>query len=222
MNEMSKPKFPPSERRVVRTRGVDHLALGHLVAAHEIQFELAKAGGDEVTEVADPRHRGSLADSNGALPGVGDHRAVVGDAEPSADAGVLVDVAALTRRDAHLLDDLLHERRHEHGERAVEVHRGLLPHDLDPEFALARVVRLNRRPDAVLELGDDLARAVVRHRVGRKQDQHVDVESDGIAADLYVALLENVEQSDLNELIEIGQLVHGEYAAVHTRDQSEV
>ena len=27
MNEMSKPKFPPSELRVVPTRGVDHLAL---------------------------------------------------------------------------------------------------------------------------------------------------------------------------------------------------
>ena len=43
-----------------------------------------------------------------------------------------------------------------------------------------------------------------------------------VAADLHVALFENVEQADLHQLVELGQLVHGEDAAVQPRDEAEV
>ena len=81
---------------------------------------------------------------------------------------------------------------------------------------------MNQRADAVLELRDHLAAAVVRRRVGGEQDQHVDIELDRIAANLHVALFENVEQADLHQLVELRHLVHGEDAAVHPRDQAEV
>ena len=58
--------------------------------------------------------------------------------------------------------------------------------------------------------------------LAREEDQHVDVELDRVAADLHVALFEDVEQADLHQLVELGQLVHGEDAAVHARDQAEV
>ena len=58
--------------------------------------------------------------------------------------------------------------------------------------------------------------------LAREEDQHVDVELDRVAADLHVALFEDVEQADLHQLVELGQFVHGEDAAVHARDQAEV
>ena len=91
-----------------------------------------------------------------------------------------------------------------------------------PSVALARVVRVDHRADAVLELRNHLAAAVVGGRVGREQDQHVDVEADRVAANLHVALFEDVEQADLHQLVQFGQFVHGEDAAVHPRDQAEV
>ena len=43
---------------------------------------------------------------------------------------------------------------------------------------------------------------------------HVERQADLVAADLHVALLEHVEQADLDALGEVGQLVDGEDAAV--------
>ena len=67
-----------------------------------------------------------------------------------------------------------------------------------------------------------LPRAVVGRRVGGEEDQHVDIELDRIAANLHVALFEDVEQADLHQFIELGQFVHGEDAAMHARNQPEV
>ena len=83
-------------------------------------------------------------------------------------------------------------------------------------------MRVDDRADAVLELRNHLAAAVVGGRVGREQDQHVDVEVDRIAANLHVALFQDVEQADLHQLVELGQFVDGEDAAVHARNQPEV
>ena len=91
-----------------------------------------------------------------------------------------------------------------------------------PSCALARIVRVDHRADAVLQLRNHLAAAVVRGRIGREEDQHVDVEADRIAANLHVALFQDVEQADLHQFVQLGQFVHGEDAAVHPRDQPEV
>ncbi len=99
---------------------------------------------------------------------------------------------------------------------------GFLLHDLDAQGALPRIVRVDHRADAVLELRNHLAAAVVGGRVGREEDQHVDVELDRVAANLHVALFEDVEQADLHQLVQFGHFVHGEDAAVHARDQPEV
>ena len=175
-----------------------------------------------MAQVADPGHGGPLAQHGAALPGAGNHGPVVGDREPRADARLLVDVLRAPGGDAHLLDDLTHEVGHGHGKLAVQVDPGLLPHDLDAQVALPGIVRVDDRADPVLDLRDHLAAAVVRGRVGREQDQHVDVEPDRVATDLHVPLLQYVEQADLDRLVQLGQLVDGEDPPVHARNQPEV
>jgi hypothetical protein len=66
-----------------------------------------------------------------------------------------------------------------------------------------------------------LARGVVLG-VGGEGDQHVERQADGIALNLHVAFLQDVEQADLDLAGEVGQLVDGEDAAVGARQQAEV
>ena len=108
------------------------------------------------------------------------------------------------------------------GKVAAQVDARLLLHDLDAQVALARIVRVNHRADAVLELRNHLAAAVVGRRIRREQNQHVDIELDRIAANLHVAFFENVEQADLHQFVQFRQFVHRKDAAMHARNQPEV
>src|SRR5262249_287390 len=119
----------------------------------------------EMPQVADPRNGRLLAKQHGALPGGGDHCAVVGDAEASGDARRLIDVFALAGLNGNLLDELLHELGNDDGPLPAQIGARLLLHDLDPLVALQRIMRMNHAADAVLELWDDLAAAVVRCRI---------------------------------------------------------
>ena len=76
-----------------------------------------------VPQIADPRHGGAFAEHGRPLPGTGDHGAVVGDAQPGADARLLVDVLRPAGDNADLLDDLAHEIGNLDGELAVEIDR---------------------------------------------------------------------------------------------------
>ena len=70
----------------------------------------------KMAQVADPRHGRPLAEHGRALPGRGDHRAIVGDRQPRAHARLLIDVLRSPRRAADLLDQLLHEVGNDDGE----------------------------------------------------------------------------------------------------------
>ena len=85
-----------------------------------------------------------------------------------------------------------------------------------------RVVGPDLRAEAVLERGDDPAARGVVLRVGRRDHVQVERQPDDEAADLDVALLEDVEQADLDPLGQVGQLVDRDDAAVGARDQAVV
>ena len=80
----------------------------------------------------------------------------------------------------------------------------------------------DNRADPVFQLRDDFPAAVECRWIGGKQYQHVQVEADGIAANLHVAFFQNIEQAHLHELVQFGQFVHGEDAAMHAGNQAEV
>ena len=83
-------------------------------------------------------------------------------------------------------------------------------------------MRADLAAEAILQRGDDAAAVGVVLRVGRGDEQHVERQADLVAADLHVALLEHVEQADLDALGEVGELVDGEDAAVGARHEPVV
>ena len=115
---------------------------------------------------------------------------------------------------AHLGDDLGHERRHLHVEPVGAERPRLLLDDRGLELGVERVVGADLRAEAVLERRDDAAAVGVVLGVGRRHQHDVERQADLVAADLHVALLEHVEQADLDALGEVGELVDGEDAAV--------
>ena len=101
-------------------------------------------------------------------------------------------------------------------------HARLLLHDRDLVLERLRVVRAHLRPEPVLQRRDDPAavRVVVGVRGGHEQE--VEREPDPVAADLDVALLEDVEQGDLDAFGQVGELVDRDDAPVGPRDHPVV
>ena len=85
-----------------------------------------------------------------------------------------------------------------------------------------RVVGADLGAEPVLERGDDAAAVGVVLGVGRRDDQQVERQPQRVAAHLDVALLQHVEQRDLDPLGEVGQLVDAEDAAVGAGEQPVV
>ncbi len=84
------------------------------------------------------------------------------------------------------------------------------------------VVGADLGADAVFERGDDLAAGGVVLGIGGEDDGDVERQADGVALNLDVALLHDVEERDLDLAGEVGQLVDGEDAAVGAGQEAVV
>ena len=83
-------------------------------------------------------------------------------------------------------------------------------------------MRADFAADAVLERRDDLAARGVVLRVGGEHQHQVERQAHGVAFDLHVAFLHDVEQAHLDLAGQVGQFVDGEDAAIGARQQAVV
>ena len=98
----------------------------------------------------------------------------------------------------------------------------LLIHDRDLVAERLRVVRADLRAEPVLQRRDDAPAVRVVVGVRGRDQQQVERQPDPVAADLDVALLQDVEQRHLDALGQVGQLVDRHDAAVGPRDHAVV
>ena len=99
---------------------------------------------------------------------------------------------------------------------------GFLRGDGDAFFERLRIVGANLRADAVFERSDDLAARRVVLGIGAEDQGDIEREADGIALNLHIAFLHDVEQRHLDLSGEVGQFVDGEDAAIGARQQAVV
>jgi hypothetical protein len=151
------------------------------------------------------------------------HPFEVADRIANRDAAALVDLRRAAELGGQRCQELLHERGHAHRNLGGAGHRaGLLVHDGDLVAKGVGVVGADLRPEPVFQRGDDPAAMRVVLRVGRGDQQEVERETDLIAPDLDVALLQDVEQGHLDPFGQVGQLVDGHDAPVGAGDQPVV
>ena len=81
---------------------------------------------------------------------------------------------------------------------------------------------MDDRTNSILKLRNHLPTAVVRGWVRREENQSVDVEADRKPANLDVPFLENIKHAHLHQFVQFRELVHGEDAAMHARNQPEM
>ena len=164
-----------------------------------------------------------LAARQRAAFGVRQHVLEAGDGEPLADARAPIDLPIGARLKRDVFDDLADVDRHlDRFPVLSAIEPRFLRGDLHRVLAVGRVVRADLRADAVLQRRDDLAARRVVFRVGGEHHQQVERQADGIALNLDVAFLKDVEQADLDLAGEVGQLVDAEDAAVGARQQPVV
>ncbi len=104
----------------------------------------------------------------------------------------------------------------------IAAHPGFLGSDGHSFFDVCGIVRSNLRADAVFERRNNFSARGVILGVRGENEQHVEREAQGIALNLNVAFLHDVEESDLNFSREVGQFVDGENAAIGAREKTIV
>src|ERR1035438_6287323 len=205
--------------------GADEFA-GDGIAAFEFalvfQFELAGDGGKGGVNVGDARHGGIVLALQGASLGVGYHVFEHGDGEALADAGALVDALIFARQEGQLFHHAADVIGHADFDGRRPIEPGFLLRDGDALLQHGGIVGADLAADAVLERGDDLAARRVVFGIGGKDEQQVERQADGVAFNLHVAFLHDVEEPHLDFAGEIGKLVDGENAAVGRRRQAVV
>src|SRR5579875_567023 len=175
--------------------------------ADSLQLDLALRRGDERDQVSDARCDLLLAQPDCPTKGTAEEILVVADRDPRADAGALAHIGILAGEVGCLGNDLLHEAGHDRSESLIGEYRALLLHNIDLVLDRARVVGPDLGPKAVLEWGNNPTPVGVVLRVGAGDDVQIKREPDLVAADLDIPLFHNVQQSDLNPLAEIRELI---------------
>ena len=193
---------------------VEHLVLAALAVRLELDLAAQGAGTlsaspTRATAPLSPSRAARRSAAAATRLGGGDGEAG-GDARAGVDRGRLPDGAGEAGDDleqvlGHLRDELR-----------------LLPDEVDLEVDVEGVVGADLGAEPVLERGDDAAAVRVVLGVGAGDEQHVERQPQHVAADLHVALLEHVEQRDLDALGQVGQLVDREDAAVRAGHEPEV
>ena len=117
-------------------------------------------------------------------------------------------------------DDFVHERGHVHLDATARCGTRLLANDLDLGGNFEWIVRADLAAEAILQGGDDATPVRVVVGVGRRDENHVEWQANLVTTDLHVALFEDVQQTDLDALGEVGQFVDGEDAAVRARNEA--
>src|SRR5262249_2865251 len=99
---------------------------------------------------------------------------------------------------------------------------GLLLSDGDTLIERGGIVSADFAADAVFQRRDDLAAGSIVFGVCGEDQREIKWKANGVAFDLHISFLHDVEEANLNFAGEIGKLIDGEDAPVGSREQAVV
>src|SRR5690606_25634664 len=175
------------------------------------ELDLPRDRRNDLAEVDDARHRlVAIAEKHSSLD-LAYEKLARGDGKTRGDARSLVDVLRLAAHEGDLLERLGEESRDHHLRKiAVAIDPRLLERDPHRVIDRTRIMREDLRRDSIFERRDDASSIGVILRVRREHHEDIERKAQRKAADLHVALLEDVEEADLDARREVGKLVDRE------------
>src|SRR5712692_5509141 len=186
------------------------------------QLQFAGHGGKRGVDVGDAGDDGFFSVAGGALFGAADEAFESCDGKTLADSGSAVDTLVFAGQKGDFFDDLTEIGRHVDLLAGIAPYPGFLGRDSHSFLDTRRIVRSNLRADAIFQRRDDLSARSVIFRIRGKNKKHVEREAQGIALNLDVAFLHDVEEADLNFSGQVGKFVDGENAAIGAREKPVV
>src|SRR5712664_3197767 len=197
--------------------GANELA-GDGVRAFELAFvfelHFSGDGGERSIDIGDAGDDGFFAGAGGAMLGAADEAFQSGDGETLADSGTAVHALVFARLERNFFDDLAQVMRDFDFLAGVAGDPGFLRGNGHAFFDAGGVVRANFGADAVFQWCDDFSAGGIVFGIGGEDEEHVERKAEGIALNLDVALLHDVEEADLNFSGEVGELVDSKDTAI--------
>ncbi len=197
-------------------------SFGAFQFAFVFEFEFAGDGRERSVEIGDAADGVCFAGASGALLGAADQIFESGDRKTLADAGAFVNALVIARLERDFLDNFAKVIGNFDSEFVIAVDPGFLGGDGDTFLNGGGIVGANFGSDTVFERGDDFAASGVVIGIGGEDEKDVKRKAEGIALNLNVALLHDVEEADLDFAGEVGKFVDGEDAAIGAGKQAVV
>src|SRR5208283_307156 len=154
--------------------------------------------------------------------GAADYAFESGDGQALADAGATVHAFIVAGLKGDFFDDLTQIWGDFDFSGGVPVEPGFLRSDGHAFLDSGGVVGADFRAHTVFQRGDDFSAGGVVLGIGGEDEEHVEGQAQGIALNLDVAFLHDVEQADLDFAGEIGEFVDGENAAIGAGEKAVV
>jgi len=101
----------------------------------------------------------------------------------------------------------------------IAAHPGFLRRDGHSFFEADGIMGANLGADAVFQRRDDFSARGVILGIGGENEENIERKAQGIALNLNVAFLHDVEEADLNFSGEVGELIDGKDAAIGAREE---
>src|SRR6266849_446900 len=190
--------------------------------AFVFEFHFSGDGGEGGVNVGDASDDGLFAVASCALLGAADEAFEGGDGKTLADAGAAVDALVFASLEGDFFHDLAEIGRDVDLLAGIAAHPGFLRRDSHTFFDAGGIVGANLRADTVFQWRDDFSARGVILGIGGENEEHVEREAEGVALNLDVAFLHDVEEADLNFSGEVGQFVDGKDAAIGAREKAVV
>jgi len=199
---------------------------GHLVRTflltliHKLHF--ARNGRHHPPEIGEATTGRRLAIEQHAPLSRADEVFIARNGQSRRYAALLIDQLALAGREGQLLQQYLQNHRHVHLALLLRTELGLLQGDAAGDLYIFRIVCKNLTFNTILKGRNDRPAVGIVLRIGCKHKLYVQRQPQLEAADLYVALLQDVEKRHLYARLQVGQLVDDKNRSVRAGDEAKV
>src|SRR5580704_8265561 len=171
------------------------------------EFHFSGDGRHGRVDISDASNGMGLASASSALFGRADDALQSGDRQALADAGAAIDALVFASLEGNFFDDFAKVIRNFQFYAGRSIHPGFLVGDGHTLLEGRGIVGADFSANAIFERRNDFAARGVVFGIGGEDEKDIERQAQRVALNLNVALLHDVEQTDLDFASKVGEFV---------------